>query len=554
MKKIVQYIISALMVLTLLITTDVQVSAADIGLKASASSVKIGDNVTFTVTIPEGVTGTVHLSFSEDMLTYVSASAEVGVTSGKVKLHVGKLSAAGSNKMTVTFKAKTAGDATVKASVIEAYDNNSLDPVTLGGASTKITIKNEAAQSQLSTDYFLAKLNVTANGNKVALSPNFVYSKTVYTATVEHDVTEVVVSASLSSAKAEIVSMTGNGKVALNVGENVIEVVVKAENGKTLTYKVTVTRKEKPTDIPVEPPTPPTPATPDFEQGGTPLYVVETPDNKIPTGFVEKTIILAGGKEVLGLSFEKAELTVLYLENDSKAGGLYVYNAADNYIYPFVKLSAEESYVIVLMPEDAQAPEGYVACTLSIEGKGVVNAYQLQGTRTVDLADFYLVYCVNHNGVKGWYQYDSLEGTFQRYIGTVSVPNGPSDTEDESESASQTESDSQLEEPGTPTAPSTPSSGTDKPADKPFDWKTYEIIIICAVVFLVAVIIILIISIVRTKKQDGFEDEEDEDFDEEVFKRKAPVEEELPKIDVESVMKEELPQHDEDEEVEFLDL
>lgn len=563
MKKILRYVVSTFMVVMLMMTTDYQVSAANVGLTAGASSVKIGDNVTVTITFPEAVTGTVHLKFSEDMLTYVSASAEVGVESGKVKAHVGKLSAAGSNKMTVTFKAKAAGAASVKASVIEAYDNNSLDPITLGDASTTITIKNEAPESQLSTDYFLAKLNITAGSKKVALSPAFVYSRTVYIATVDYDVTEVVVSATLSSSKAEIVSMTGNGKVALNVGENLISVVVKAENGKTLEYKVTVTRKEKPADTPVTP-DPPTPTTPDFEQGGVSLYVKETPDNKIPTGFVEKTIILSGGKEVLGLSFEKAALTVLYLENDNKVGGLYIYNAADNSIYPFVKLSAEESYVIVLMPEDVAAPEGYVACTLSIEGKGVVNAFQLQSARDVDMADFYLVYCINHNGTKGWYQYDSVERTFQRYVGAVMPPIVTPPTESESDSDS--ESDSTVgSEPGSSSqVPSGPSQGTEKPVTTPFNWSKYEILIICTAVFLVAVIVILIISIVRSKKSGDDEDEEEDDddvFDEKVFERKAPkkaspvkeeLEEELPKIDVESVMKDE--SSNEDDEVEFLDL
>jgi hypothetical protein len=41
-----------------------------------------------------------------------------------------------------------------------------------------------------------------------------------------------------------------------------------------------------------------------------------------------------------------------------------------------VKLSSENGYIFVLRADEVPAPEYYKDCTLSIEGKGVVNAYQ----------------------------------------------------------------------------------------------------------------------------------------------------------------------------------
>ena len=87
----------------------------------------------------------------------------------------------------------------------------------------------------------------------------------------------------------------------------------------------------------------------------------------------------------------------------------------------------------MLRPDDASASTGHIPCTLSIEGKGVVNAYQINteeflnekstalfGAEIVFAAeakptDFYLLYCLNQDGDSSWYQYDSVEGTFQRY-------------------------------------------------------------------------------------------------------------------------------------------
>ena len=57
-----------------------------------------------------------------------------------------------------------------------------------------------------------------------------------------YDVTSVVVSAKTSNANATVESVKGGEN--LSVGANKIQIVVKAENGVTATYTITVTRKE----------------------------------------------------------------------------------------------------------------------------------------------------------------------------------------------------------------------------------------------------------------------------------------------------------------------
>lgn len=593
MKKAITYIFSIYIICAALLFSVETAYAADITLSASKSSVEIGSTVTVTVTVPSNISGTLNIIYPTDVLEYSKASAEVNAgKAGTVAISIGKNGLAASNKVTITFKAKTAGEATVKANGISFFDNESYDAVNLGDASTKITVKNEAQNTDLSSDYYLAKLSVTAGSKKLTLSPTFNYRKTSYTATVDYDVTDVVVSVTRSSGKAEIVSITDNGKVKLQVGENRIEILVKAENGKTLLYVVTVTRKEKPADTPVDPPVtpdPPTPTEPDFVYGEVPLYAVETPDDKIPANFVEKTIILSGGREIQGLTFEKGDLTVVYLENENKVGSFYIYNAQENYIYPFVKLSAEESYAIVLMPGDEEVPAGFTSCTLSIEGKGLVNAYQYKETTSVDMSDFYLIYCLNHNGTKGWYQYDSAEGTYQRFIGIVTVPGEPGG---DPENPGTSENPNPSENPGVQN-PGPDAPGKDEPVTKPINWEEYKTLILCAAVFLGAVLVIIVINLLLTatrKATAGVEDDDDEDDDDDeyeyfddkdifkrtpqVVKKELPVEqdvtdselteskttenpaeknpeeeEELPKIDIDSVLevKEESVDAEEDE-------
>lgn len=91
-----------------------------------------------------------------------------------------------------------------------------------------------------SDDNSLASLSLS----NVTFTPGFVHNVTEYAATVEYNVTNVVVDAKASHAKAVIEAITGNGNVNLNVGANTIQVVVCAENGAKKTYTIVVTRKE----------------------------------------------------------------------------------------------------------------------------------------------------------------------------------------------------------------------------------------------------------------------------------------------------------------------
>ena len=122
----------------------------------------------------------------------------------------------------------------------------------MAGSSTSVTVKNEAAGSNtgnnnntgsntntaaLSADNSLKALTISPG----TLSPAFKGSTTKYTATVDNSVTSIAVSATPVNEKATIESVTGNTNLA--VGANVVQIVVKAENGTTATYKITVTRQ-----------------------------------------------------------------------------------------------------------------------------------------------------------------------------------------------------------------------------------------------------------------------------------------------------------------------
>lgn len=444
MKKIVSAFLSLLMVLTILAVPTQTAYAADATISVSKSAIDIGDSVTVTVGVPEGVTATIDVTYPGDLVEFTKCSATANNSGSAVSMNLGSFS---SRTATITFKAKAAGTATFTVTPIKAGSDETGEEVGLGGASTSVTIANQTSienPTTLSSNNSLGSLQISPG----TLSPAFQPDTTNYKATVSYDVTKVAVSAVTADATAKITSLSGGS--SLQVGENTIKIVVQAENGVSKTYTIVVTRQEKVNTGNSEEEEPSSEATVSnvFNWNGSKLgFVEKIPEDVIPVDFTASTLMMSN-KEVPVLNFKDGDLTVMYLSNESGENSLYVYDKQNQDVYPFVKLGTDDLYVIVLRPDDASAPSGYISCTLSIEGKGVVNAYQFNAEELLGqteksslfgaevfyaaeatASDFYLIYCVNNAGEYGWYQYDSVEGTFQRYSAALFTANATSDPE-----------------------------------------------------------------------------------------------------------------------------
>ena len=535
MKRAISYfMILSLMIMSLIIPTeDYKAYEANLSVGVSSSSIKIGDTVTVTVKVPGAVSGPVSLYFPTDIMEYVSASTEASVVGGTIQFSIGKGGRAASDTVTVKLKAKTTGSASLKVEATgDIYDYDSLEEVVLKGTSTTVTVENQTTDTgnsngggtsqepQKSSDNSLSSLKLSSG----TLSPSFKYNTTKYTATVGYDVSEVTISAKTSNEKAEIVSITGDGApVKLNVGENTIKIVVKAENGQQATYTIIVTRNAQETQ-PSEDDSQSgsetettTPEVNEFLQyNGEQLTLAgDIPAESIPAGF-ESQLLVVNGQQMQGLSFTKADLKVLYLNNTNDAGSLYVYDEAQQMIYPFIKLESENSYVMVLVPNEQEepAPEGFESCTFSIEGKGAIKAYQMkveaeEGATSwnpfapetfyaapAKASEFYLIYCMNDDGEKGWYMYDIVEETFMRYIAamTPSVPVG-GDVSDDTELQDKY-------------------AALEKELNAA-KMTQYIIIAIAAAVVLILVIVIIVLIVKNRRPEEeffeGYEDDEEDD-------------------------------------------
>ena len=496
MKKLFGCILSLVVAVMLVFTPAEHVYAQGLGLSVSSSSIAVGKTVKVTVSMPSGYFGTVVISSSDEGVLSNGGDgvANIGDAAGYP------------TSQSFSFTAKAAGSCTIKAycTVVGDAEGNDAGGV-ITGASTKVTVTsassnndsnsnkdnkdnsgsntgndsnankdNENKEEKKSSNASLGSLVISAG----TLSPEFSAATKDYTATVDYSCSSLAVTANPADSKASVTSVTGND--SLEVGENTVSVVVTAEDGSTSTYNIVVTRRAEDD-----------PENADkqdnwkkFDINGTEWTMVnDIPEDVVPEGFEHsKTVI--DGLEYNTLHGTFGDITLVYLQSES-GNGLFVYDAAQNAAYEFVRINSESHFIVVLLPKVDDVPEGYNEISLSIEGKGVATAYQTKVEKTDDQTkDFYLVYAMNDNGESGWYTYDSVDGTYMR--NELSTP-----------TVAQEENDTTMSElvPGI--------------ANK------YLVLAAILVLIIIILALLLLVVIVKNKKRTANEENDEEDDEEE---------------------------------------
>ena len=491
--------LAVILMLGCMMIPDTKAQASSLSLRVSTSSVKIGDTVTVSITVPAGVSATVNVTYPSGVFSFSSASDTASSNGGTVSMTIGSYGSTNTKTTgTMKFKAKAAGSATFSASAPIA-GNQDGDRVTVGGASASVRVKNESNDStndnsnngnhandgedntHKSADNSLASLTLSSG----TLSPAFKYNVTNYTAEVANDVTSVVVSAKPSNANATVESVNGGENLA--VGANKIQVVVKAENGVTATYTITVTRKESGDTDDSDTPDEEDPAGTDepqeqcYEIGGVKMYPSEDDDEtQIPEGFTLSEITLWEKaypywvNETIG-----TDMGLIYLVDENKENGAWyrISEASPYDACAFLCFKSEYGYIIATPEKLTEAaPTGYVPETINIEGKGTVDAYVRDGDESTCL-----IYAVNQDGVYGWYRYDVQDRTYMRYTEEAAA-----------EDTQQTE-------------PSTEQSGSQMK-----DLESQMRLLFYAFIVVVAILLIVIVILLIKRKQDDDDDDDDD--------------------------------------------
>lgn len=553
MKKKLGVIITLLTLCICLMTPQMHAKAASgkTTIAVSASSLNIGQTVTVTAKAlsasGDSAYANMVLTYDAGILEFVSCNATYGGGGGSISV--------ASDSFSVTLKAIAAGKASISLSATDGVIFSTAEELdSMAGSSTSVTVKNEAAGSNtgnnnntgsntntaaLSADNSLKALTISPG----TLSPAFKGSTTKYTATVDNSVTSIAVSATPVNEKATIESVTGNTNLA--VGANVVQIVVKAENGTTATYKITVTRQaagttgsettttggengddgngdsETPEDT-EEVDTTETPVSAaDVVINNTTYHIADNfTEEQIPADFTEATVNFRGA-ECRGLTFNKGTISLIYLETDNvdaTTGRFFIYDETRDVVYDFMKFTAgESSYVIPLLaPLDSVLPESYVQVSLQMPENTVMTAYQLPAEDGEEASDFYIFYGVNQDGTEGWYQYDAAEGTYQRVNGNITET---ADSSSDDLAALQSE--------------------YDELSKKYKDAKSFSRNMIAVIIFVLAIAVVIILNIVLFGRKKKGKDEllEDDDSENEESEYESDEEDEFVEKSPEAPMK-----------------
>lgn len=417
-KKWMAVAAAAILLVTGLAVADINnVYAADsVSAKITSHTVKIGDNVTVTITLnsnSEMGAQSIFVSYDQQILELV--------TGGDVSGGGGRAQWIGTDtkksvSFTLEFKTLKVGKSTItvdtNASMISDMDEERMN---INASAGSVTVN---APVSYSADNTLKSLSISPG----ALTPAFASSIYDYTVSLGENDSKLTVSAVANHSKAKV-SITGN--TDLKPGSNKVTIMVTAENGNKRNYTITVNKPVPETTAP-EPTVNKTAAI-----DGVNYEIIEDyslrplPDNFAPTECDYN------GQKVMAGKHAGNGITIMYLQavDDKGKSGFYVYDTVNKTFSPYIVLGVSElSYVVLPISDNMEKPDGYKIADMTINDTTVK---VLKNGND----DFYLFYGMNSGGNIGWYSYDTKENTVQRYVTALPV-NDDGETQASNESSS----------------------------------------------------------------------------------------------------------------------
>ncbi|HOR12692.1 MAG TPA: cohesin domain-containing protein [Clostridia bacterium] len=163
------------------------------------------------------------------------------------------------------------------------------------------------------------------------------------------------------------------------------------------------------------------------------MFILRSLENvTLPSRYSPKAFTYHGEAVAAAVVEESDAPMLLYLTNASGSlAGYYIYNDANDYLYPYSTISSASKTYILLEPDgNVERPEGFVETTLEIDGKAypALKRQDAQG-------DVYLLYGRNPKGELGYYMYSFEDDSLIRYAVLPVRPVAPTFPKEEPEPA-----------------------------------------------------------------------------------------------------------------------
>lgn len=363
----------------------VNAATGSIRVRASSTSVTIGNNVTITVTISSSAA----LGSWEFSLNYDTAKLRQTNTTLLRNVDVGDGTKT-STSYTYTFKTIATGTANVTVRNYSVLDWNTEEEISVTVTPVNVTIKQPVVIVK-SSDNTLKSLTLSHG----TLSPTFNSSTLEYTVDIDEIIDKITITPTANHSKA---SISGGGELELTEGLNLFEIKVTAENGSLKTYKVNVNMiDENPIEV----------------QINNKLYTVVKKANVIeaPSGFIDTTLTIKG-LDVPAFENSDIDLILVTLKDEDGLYSLYSYDESSEAYRKYIEFQTGLLRLYITNPSSTVViPEGFDIAVFSI------NNIEITGWDINSNDNYKLVYAMNiDNGVNDFYLYDANEGTFQRYL------------------------------------------------------------------------------------------------------------------------------------------
>lgn len=344
---------------------EVKAASATVSITLKETDIKLND--TFHVIVKVEATDTIggfetFLTYDESKMEFISGGSLVSGGDGILRVSdMNPESIAKSRKYILQFKANEQGNAQIET-LDQAYVYTYEDSAEMSVSSNRLSI-SIGTDEKVSNNAKLYSLRISPG----VLSPEFSAKTTKYTAEVESDVNELVISAMAQDGDATV-KIKGNKD--LQVGPNEVNIIVTAPSGDQKTYTIVVTKKEDPVNQNGQTEGEGEDTTVEVEDDVTDSDITESDQEKLESeGYLVK---------------EEKESITLHLSSE------------------FEMVSLEDSSII---------PSGYEETTMKLQGV-TVTAYEPIGKEVVD---YVLLYMKKGDNDPRFYRYDKIENTVQRY-------------------------------------------------------------------------------------------------------------------------------------------
>lgn len=390
-------------------------AAGEYATLSGGGSVNMGATVKVSLNLSSSsglgsVTGA--LSYNKDVLKFSSCSGATVNGGGGSVSYSEAFNGEKSKSVVFTFTTVGQGTGTVNLTECIIADFDTAAEVNCAGGKATFTVGaaqagesggNNNTTTEKKGNSKLSALTISPG----ELSPAFAAGTFTYTAEVPEGTTQITVSATPQDKTSKVKSV--NGAKSIEHGENTVTVIVEASDGSRSTYKIMVYCGVK---VPGSEPDTGGAVEVDCSFNGNAYTVLNTiPESEIPSGFTLTTTQF-NGNTVRAVKNEALGLTLCYLNNRSNDSKSF-FVLSEGALFPFVKATLSgESYVILLQPDPAVSfPRVFINATSEILG---VQFECLKHDGSVE-GEALFVYGMNEKGEKGWYRYDTVLKTLQRF-------------------------------------------------------------------------------------------------------------------------------------------